>query len=143
MRIKFDDIIINDSYKATKPSEKKLAECKAAYEEGVLDRDIVVNERNVLTDGYVLYCVMKEAGYKGDVDVVVAKSKTTYVFGKHNNDDKERVWYINMSFTKVKEKIGHLAQVETSNGINTIMITRVERLSEPPVKGEIRKVVRL
>lgn len=145
MKIKFSDIIISDSFKATTPSQIKMEKCRKAYEDNVMDRDLVVNSKNILVDGYVLYCVMKEAGFNGEVEVKQNRFRntpTTYVFGKHMGEDtKERCWYINMSYNKVKDKVGKLADVQTRRGIQTIEVTRVERLKNPPVDGLIRKVV--
>ena len=131
-------------FKATPPSEHKLKKCREEYSKGVLDRDLVINKNNVLVDGYVLYCVLKENGYVGDIKVEINPFydiSTTYVFGKHPGDDKERVWYINMSYSKVKDKVGQIATVQTRKGNQPITVTRIERLKNPPIQGIIRKVV--
>jgi len=146
MKMSFRDIIIPQFY--TKPSEKKLKKCRDAYKNGTLDRDLVIDNKNVLRDGYVLYCVMKESNYDGEVEVMHCNkfynNPTTYVFGKHMGvDEKERCWYINMAYNKVADKIGCLADVETKKGIQTIVVTRVARLSNPPHDGLIRKVVHI
>ena len=146
MKMSFRDIIIPQFY--TKPSMKKLEKCRDAYSQGILDRDLVIDHKNVLRDGYVLYCVMKENNYDGEVEVVSCNkfynNPTTYVFGKHMGaDEKERCWYINMAYNKVVDKIGCLADVETKKGIQTITVTKVARLSNPPHNGIIRKVVKI
>lgn len=144
MYINFQDIIINPMFEATPPSEHKLKKCREEYSKGVLDRDLVINKNNVLVDGYVLYCVLKENGYVGDIKVEINPFydiSTTYVFGKHPGDDKERVWYINMSYSKVKDKVGQIATVQTRKGNQPITVTRIERLKNPPIQGIIRKVV--
>lgn len=147
MRINIEDIIIKDDFKNTFPSERKLRQCQEAYDEGVFDRDIVINSKNELVDGYVLYLILKQNDFKGEVEVKRASRffhiPTTYVFGKHPGDDTERVWYINMSIDKIKDKVGKVAEVDTKHGIQPITITRIERLSNPPVEGKIRKVVLL
>lgn len=144
MVINFEDIIISPKFAATPPAEAKIKKCHEAYSNGILDRELVINKDNVLVDGYVLYCVMKESKYKGEVNVVINRFHgipTTYVFGKHPGDDKERVWYINMSYDKVKHKVGQIASVQTRKGDQPITVTRVKRLKNPPVQGLIRKVV--
>ncbi len=148
MRIDFNDIVINEAFKTTHPSEKKMQKCREAYNKGELDRDIVINSKNVLVDGYVLYCVMKEDNYKGHVEVKqnskFINTPTTYIFGRHlGQDNKERCWYINMSYDKVKDKVGEIADVMTKHGISSIKITRIERLNNPPVEGVIRRVVHI
>ena len=147
MKMQFKDIIIPELFKNSKPSENKLRKCREAYERGELDRALVVDGKNILRDGYVLYTVMKEHNYDGEVEVehgsMFINQPTTYVFGKHMGDDRERVWYINMSYDKVKNTVGRLADVHTKHGIQTITITRVERLDRPPYPGIIRKVARI
>lgn len=147
MKINFKDIIIPDMFAKSTPARSKMDKCRIAYDAGVLDRDLVVNCANVLTDGYVLYCVMQEHNYEGEVEVKMSGKRdgiaTTYVYGKHPGDDKERVWYINMSYNKVKDKVGRRASVQTVDGIQPITITRVERSMKQPYSGIIRKVVYL
>lgn len=148
MKIDFNDIIIQPAFANTSPKTSKMKKCKTFYDKGILDRDIVINQNNTLVDGYVLYLVMKENNYNGKVEVRKVNNKfvgipTTYVYGMHPGQDKEYVWYINMSYSKVKDMIGKLADVETKRGIQTITITKVERLSIPPVEGTIRRVVHI
>lgn len=148
MKINFNDIIINQVFRSTIPKKNKMEKCRENYSKGVLDREIIINSNNVLIDGYILYLIMKENGIKGKVDVKRVNSKfvgipTTYVYEIHPGQDKEYVWYINMSYSKVKDMIGKLADVETKRGIQTITITKVERLSIPPVEGTIRRVIHI
>ena len=143
--INFEEIIISPNFKRTPPSPSKLDKCRKLYSTGVQDREIKINPRNVLVDGYVLYCVLKEAGYSGEIEVTKVSqfynTPTTYIFGKHPGDDKERCWYINMSYNKVKDKVGCLAGVQTKQGVQPITVTKIVRSSHPPVDGTIRKVV--
>ena len=145
MKIDFRDIVISNEFLKTKPSEQKLQKCRESYKEGIMDRQIVINHNNMLIDGYVLYYVLKEAGYDDEIDVVyhgnLKGSPVTYVFGKHEGDDKERCWYINRSYKKMKDCIGHKATVQTRQGLQPITITEVKRSKTPPVEGLIRKVV--
>lgn len=141
MVMKFDDIIISDEFATHPPAENKIKKCREAYAQGIKDRKLVITPNNMLVDGYVLYLVMKENGYTGDVDVNLKKYSTTYVFGKHEYSDKEYVWYANMSFKKLRDKVGQTAKVETFIGIQPVTITRVIKSYTPPVKGKIRKVV--
>lgn len=148
MKIDFKDIIISPAFESSIPKSSKMERCRNAYDKGILDREIVLNGQNVLIDGYVLYLVMKEQGVNGKVEVRRINNKfyripTTYVYGKHLGQDKEYVWYINMSYQKVKDMVGQLADVETRKGIQTITITKVKRSLMPPVNGVIRRVVHI
>lgn len=141
MVMQFDDIIISNDFAAHPPKENKMKVCREAYDQGIKDRRLVVTPNNVLVDGYVLYLVMKENGFHGTVDVNMKRYSTTYVFGKHEGSDKEYVWYANMSFKKLRDKIGQTAMVETRLGVQPIIITKVIKSYSAPVKGKIRKVV--
>lgn len=142
MLMKFEDIIIPKIFKQSSPSPRKIRQCSNFLKKtGKYDRDLVVNDRGVLLDGYVLYCVLAAENYSGDIDVERRNyGSRTYIFGKHPNNDKEFVWYINMSYEKVKDKIGGTALVNTNYGVKPITITRIERLATPPISGEIKKV---
>ena len=143
MKINFDDIVISNKFKASTPSKDKMDKCTAAYKQGVMDRDLVLDNNDVLIDGYVLYCVLKNAGFKGEVEVKYPNRYHTYVFGRHYENDKERVWGTKLPYEQVKESVGQKALVSTKNGVAPITVTRVEQLEKPPYDGCIRKVVSL
>ena len=61
--MKIEDIIISKSFAETSPSKWKLAKCRTYYEaNGEFDREIVLNTKKVLIDGYVAYLIAKEKG---------------------------------------------------------------------------------
>ena len=61
MRIKLSDIIINKSFTETIPKEEKMIECREIWRyEGKQDRPIVLNKKNMLIDGYVMYLILME-----------------------------------------------------------------------------------
>ena len=120
--MRLSEIKIPTDFENSNPNENKYEKCKKYYKEtGNQDRYIVVDENNVLVDGYIMYLVLKNNGEKfGDSKritlrkhtytdkqrkkygrlippkhVVTYKEKpTAYVYGKHPNskDDKEYVW---------------------------------------------------
>ena len=120
--MRLSEIKIPDEFANSTPNANKYEKCKKYYKEtGNQDRYIVVDENNVLVDGYIMYLVLKNNGEKfGDSrritlrkhtytdkqrkkygrlippkHVVTYKEKpTAYVYGKHPNskDDKEYVW---------------------------------------------------
>jgi hypothetical protein len=168
MKIKFSDIKITDGFAATIPSESKLEECRYNYNTyGKIDRWIVVDNTNTLIDGYIAYLVMKENGYT-DEEIQVKQSNirkkrwyrkntenwsglvqykripTIYVYGKHHEDGKEYVWRIPETKRELASEIviGGNALVNTKHGNKVIMVTKVKELSECPVDGRVKKVIR-
>lgn len=62
-KMKLDDIIIQESFAASKPAHRKLCRCRWNWLYwGGQDRKIVVTEDKILIDGYVMYLVLKEFG---------------------------------------------------------------------------------
>lgn len=120
--MRLSEIKIPEDFANSTPSITKYEKCKKYYKEtGNQDRYIVVDENNVLVDGYIMYLVLKNHDVEyGNVKrltlrkhtytdkqrkkygrlispkhVVTYKEKpTAYVYGKHPNskDDKEYVW---------------------------------------------------
>lgn len=145
--MKITDIKIKRDFECSKPSEEKLEFCRKYFKEnGEVDFDIIVNESNYLIDGYIRYLVLKENGIE-NVDVIVHKTcqkpdKRVYVYGYHSDSGKEYVWKLPLKIKKSEVSVGNKMLVRTKHGISSITVTRIEELSEPPVKTPIRKAVR-
>lgn len=122
MNMRLSEIKISADFESSIPNTYKYNKCENYYNKtGNQDRYIVVDEKNVLVDGYIMYLVLKNNGIEfGDSKritlrkhtytdkqrkkygrltspkhVITYKEKTTaYVYGKHPNskDDKEYVW---------------------------------------------------
>ena len=171
--MKLSNIKISEDFAKSTPKESKMNECRMYWNMGQeQDRYIVVNPDNVLLDGYIQYLVLKE----NDIDeaqVIVAERthkcwrricldgfdndmpnktykerKTTYIYGTHENDDKERVWRVPNSWWngwKDTLNVGDKLLVNTKNGRKIISITRVKTLDKCPtvlpVKTVIKRVV--
>lgn len=122
MKMNLSEIKIPESFESSKPNTSKYVKCEKYYNEtGNQDRYIVVDENNVLVDGYIMYLVLKNHDveccdtkritlrkhkytdrqrkrYERLVPpekVLTYKEKpTVYIYGKHPNGiiDKEYVW---------------------------------------------------
>lgn len=122
MNMRLSEIKISADFESSIPNVSKYEKCENYYNKtGNQDRYIVVDEKNVLVDGYIMYLVLKNHDVEyGNVKrltlrkhtytdkqrkkygrlispkhVVTYKEKpTAYVYGKHPNskDDKEYVW---------------------------------------------------
>ena len=61
--MKLSGIKISDAFANSIPSDEKMNECRNNWNQWHRqDRYIVVNPDNVLTDGYIMYLVLKENG---------------------------------------------------------------------------------
>ena len=122
MNMRLSEIKISADFESSIPNTYKYTKCENYYNKtGNQDRYIVVDEKNVLVDGYIMYLVLKNHDVEyGNVKrltlrkhtytdkqrkkygrlispkhVVTYKEKpTAYVYGKHPNskDNKEYVW---------------------------------------------------
>lgn len=122
MKMNLSEIKIPEYFESSVPSLYKYEKCCRYYKEtGNQDRYIVVNENNILLDGYIMYLVLKSHGVEccdakriilrkhkytdkqraiyGRIippeKVLTYKEKpTVYIYGKHPNGitDKEYVW---------------------------------------------------
>lgn len=120
--MRLSEIKISADFESSIPNTYKYNKCENYYNKtGNQDRYIVVDEKNVLVDGYIMYLVLKNHDVEyGNVKrltlrkhtytdkqrkkygrlispkhVVTYKEKpTAYVYGKHPNskDNKEYVW---------------------------------------------------
>lgn len=122
MKMKLSEIKIPTSFEIGTPNASKYEKCENYYNKtGNQDRYIVVDENNVLVDGYIMYLVLKSHDVEyGDAKrltlrkhkytdrqrnkygklvppekVITYKEKpTVYIYGKHQNGiiNKEYVW---------------------------------------------------
>lgn len=66
--MKMSDIIIPESFAQTHPRKEKIDACKEHWiKTGRQSKYIVVDKENRLTDGYVMYLVLKELGVDMDM----------------------------------------------------------------------------
>lgn len=161
MKISFKNIKVSSWFENSVPREEKLVECREYYNTyGKLDREIVIDFDGYIIDGYIGYLILKENEYSGKIRVKQsAKRKkkwyrkgvnvsyknisTIYVFGKHHEDGKEFVWRVPEAKRELVSEltIGNEIAVATKYGTKTVVITRIQELSECPVDGYIKKVI--
>lgn len=158
MKMNLSEIKIPESFENNVPSLYKYEKCCRYYKEtGNQDRYIVVDENNVLVDGYIMYLVLKNHGveccdakritlrkykYTGQrkrygrlvphEKVISYKEKpTVYIYGKHPNGiiDKEYVWRLPKSKENMYDVLlsGDLIYCGTKNGIAPVIVTRIEK----------------
>lgn len=161
MYIKLSEIKITPSFEVSTPQIGKINKCRENYSKGIINKKIVINRDNELTDGYILYLVLRENNViSSKVKVInVGKQKhiikkkddlqvnnywnkpTTYVFGKHKLGDnvKEFVWRLSSNKSSSTVNVGDYIMANTKYGNRKIIATRVDVLDSRPIDMKIRK----
>lgn len=145
--VKIEDIIIPDEFAVTTPNECKMERYRNIWNErGGQVKNIKLDSNNVLNDGYIQYLIAKENGLTEVKCNICSKKYTTYVFGQnlHNNTNKEYVWRIPKSehwkeYTKAIQP-DDIIFCYSCDKVAPIIVTRIEKLSNPPVKIKIKRV---
>lgn len=144
MKTKLNDIHITPVFKHSYPSDKKLLKCMTHFAKyRKLDRDIVLDENNILVDGYVGYLTLMKLGIK-KWKYIKDNSYQWYVQGKHNDNGKTYTWklpdwlMINGSPSIHK---GERYMINTSQGISAVKITKVFISNKSPIDGNISNFV--
>ena len=101
--IKVSDVIIPEHFGTTTPRKEKIDSVRKYYvRHGTLDKPIVINDKNILTDNYIRYLVAKENGltevpYITTHEYMESLKKNiiyTYVVGLFDNYPKEYTWIL-------------------------------------------------
>lgn len=164
IKVKLEDIKISETFANSIPNENKMVECREFWRyEGKQDRPIVLNKKNTLIDGYVMYLILKEHKEEyaevtytkkhnrryerlSKVEPSYKNTPTTYIFGVHPNSNcsKEFVWRVPASWGNWADniEIGDTVLCQTKFGFSPVIVNRVKVLDKPPVEMIVKKVVR-
>ena len=126
------DIIISEDFKGTQPNNKKIEKVEQDYlQTGALPVNIVINDDNVLIDGYITYLLAVKYGiqqvgiYQGYIEMIeaahCASSKKSYT------------WRVPISLTG-KIMPGDRVLVPNVAGARTVKVERVIRQQYPDQK---------
>ena len=96
--MKMSDIIIPESFAQTHPRKEKIDACKEHWiKTGRQSKYIVVDKENRLTDGYVMYLVLKELGVD-EAKIIRAKNGR-----KRDKENRDR-WIVVLRRRDFKKK---------------------------------------
>lgn len=150
--IKLSDIVISSAFAASVPSERKVQRYKSRFAKtGKQSRYLVLDNENVLVDGYIQYLILKENNVEEAKYVRYRKKKstyrtqnTTYVYGTHPNSKctKEFVWRVPKSWSKFTEniKVGDTIYCKTKFGVAPVVVSKIEVNDLCPIDIPVRKV---
>ena len=164
-KIKLDYIIIPKVFLESKPSEMKIEKCRNKWKKyNKQPKLLIIDEDNVLIDGYIQYLVLKENNVEeAEVKISNMRKKcwyrknmedweipyyrnntTTYVYGIHPNskDTKTYVWRVPKSWSWFAENVrsGDSILCQTKFGSAPVIVTKVEVLDSCPVNIRIKRV---
>lgn len=150
--IKLSDIVISSAFAASVPSERKVQRYKSRFAKtGKQSRYLVLDNENVLVDGYIQYLILKENNVEEAKYVRYRKKKstyrtqnTTYVYGTHPNSKctKEFVWRVPESWSEFTEniKVGDTIYCKTKFGVAPVVVSKIEVNDLCPIDIPVRKV---
>lgn len=134
-----NDIIVSADYAATAPKQWKQDKKQAYYEEhGTLPADIVINDSNVLIDGYTTYLTAARNGlqsidvYRGWVEVIEAHHKAGGKFYR---------WRVPARLNGKISK-GDKCIVRTLNGVRSVRVKEIFRQQYPVQNPRMKDVLK-
>lgn len=154
-KIKLDYIIIPKVFLESKPSEMKIEKCRNKWRKYKKQpKLLIIDEDNVLVDGYIQYLVLKEFGHEEGNYILKHESKkekssyrnipTTYIYGTHPNskDTKTYMWRVPESWNGWVDnvQIGDTVMCATKFGYAPVVVNKIEILDECPIDISVKKV---
>lgn len=148
--VNIDKIKIPKLFLENTPSQSKLDKKRRQLDSGKF-KPIRINSDMKLKDGYAIYLVMKERGFR-QVPVVEVDSngcipkykrdKTTYIVGHHPYNHNKYVWRVS-NRTKCAHNldVGKKAVVKTSGGARLVLIDKVYTSDKPDTDRPIKEVI--
>lgn len=150
--IKLSDIVISSTFAESVPSEQKIQKYRSRFAETkVQSKYLILDNENVLVDGYIQYLILKENNVEEAKYVRYRKKKstyrtqnTTYVYGTHPNSKctKEFVWRVPESWSEFTEniKVGDTIYCKTKFGVAPVVVSKIEVNDLCPIDIPVRKV---
>lgn len=132
------DIIISDDYKEHQPKQKKLDSKQAYYEQfGELPADIIINNDNVLIDGYTTYLKALEYGIES---IDISRGYIEVIEAKHRAAGDIYLWRVPAKLTG-KLEIGRKCLVRTSKGVRRVRIVSIMQQQYPQQEPYMKSVL--
>jgi len=132
-----ENIIISEDFKRTQPGSRKMESAEARYQQtGELPAIIVINDENVLIDGYITYLTALNHGivaadvYRGWEEVIEA------VHGQQDHIFKWRVPRHLVGMIKPVDKV----LVTTAKGVKRVRVVNVMRYQYTDQSRNLKRV---
>lgn len=132
------DIVISEDYKSTLPREDKQERAEQRYlQTGELPTNIVVNDSDVLIDGYITYLLAVKHGikqldiYRGCVEIVEAVHYT--------GSNKAYTWRVPLRLNGMIEVNDYII-VPSSGGVKRVKVLNVIRQQYPEQSRPLKQI---
>lgn len=134
------EIIISEDFKNTPPTEGKM-QFKREYlkKTGVLKKNIIINDENVLIDGYTTYLLALEHGMD---HVPVIRGYVEIVEAVHKKGGKEYSWKVPTQLIGSINS-GDKCVVRTSSGVKYVRVVNILRQKYPVQTPKLQNVLRV
>ena len=134
------EIIISEDFKNTPPTERKMQYKREHLKNtGVLKKNIIINDENILIDGYTTYLLAMENG----VDYVsVIRGYVEIVEAVHKKGGKAYSWKVPDSLIGTISP-GDKCIVHTSLGAKYVRVVRVSRQQYPIQIPKLQNVLKV
>lgn len=134
------DIIISEDFKDTDPAVWKLQRKVDYYKQhGELPEDIIINDENVLIDGYTTYLAAVMYGLEY---MPVKAGYVELIEASHRPGQKSYVWRIPPRMYGMIHT-GDKCIVRTSNGVRKVQVLNVLRQQYPNQTPKLRNVIKI
>lgn len=133
------DIVISEDFKNTTPAERKLQRKEDYFiNTGKLPEDIVINDDNVLIDGYTTYLVAVKHGI---LSSNVKRGYVELIEAAHSAGSRLYVWRVPVWMQGTIKK-GDKCIVRTGTGVKRVCVVNVLRQQYPTQIPRLRNVIR-
>lgn len=133
------EIIISEDFKNTPPTERKMQYKREHLKnKGVLKKNIIINDENVLIDGYTTYLLAMENGMN---DVPVIRGYVEIVEAVHKKGGKAYSWKVPTHLIGAISP-GDKCIVQTSSGAKYVRVVNVLRQQYPIQTPKLQNVLR-
>ena len=132
------DIIISDNFSRTVPAERKVNKARSAIEQGVDTAAIVINNDNVLIDGYCTYLAAIEFGIES---ITVKRGYVEMIEATHSSNSKVFKWRV-PPYLIGKIKPGDRCIVITSKGAKRVQVKNIIQQQYTDSTRTVRKVIK-
>lgn len=79
-KMRLNDIKIRDSFASSEPGEEKMQMKKGEYIRSGKLKPIMIDENNVLIDGYISYLILKEFGVENTTVIIKEKDNLKKIY---------------------------------------------------------------
>ena len=135
-----EDIIISEDFKKTTPAERKItAAARGVQKAEDLNGQIMINDENVLIDGYTYYLAAMNKGIKFGT---VTRGYIELAEAKHTNMERGFMWRVPLRLYGQLQK-GDKCIVRTKSGAKRVTVANIIRQQYPTQEPQLKYVLRI